>query len=46
MTQRVGELLSLFALDMFAWQSVESVARALNWAELYQFKKCLRQIRH
>ncbi|MEH2303211.1 MAG: tetratricopeptide repeat protein [Nostoc sp.] len=30
-TQRVGELLSLFALDIFAWEWVESATGRLNW---------------
>ncbi len=31
-TQRVGELLSLFAPDIFAWEWVESATQMLNWA--------------
>ncbi|WP_347566330.1 tetratricopeptide repeat protein, partial [Scytonema sp. UIC 10036] len=31
MTQRVGELLSLFAPDIFAWKWVESATSRLNW---------------
>ncbi|WP_348982681.1 tetratricopeptide repeat protein [Brasilonema octagenarum] len=30
-TQRVGELLSLFAPDIFAWEWVESATSRLNW---------------
>jgi len=30
-TQRVGELLSLFAPTIFAWEWVETVAKRLNW---------------
>ncbi|MEH2461729.1 tetratricopeptide repeat protein, partial [Nostoc sp.] len=33
MTQRVGELLSLFAPDIIPWQIVESVSQQLNWAK-------------
>ncbi|MFN6526799.1 tetratricopeptide repeat protein [Nostoc sp. ChiSLP03a] len=33
MTQRVGELLSLFASDIIPWQIVESVSQQLNWAK-------------
>jgi tetratricopeptide (TPR) repeat protein len=32
-TQRVGELLSLFAPDAFAWEWVESASESLNWAK-------------
>ncbi|KAB8331293.1 tetratricopeptide repeat protein, partial [Scytonema tolypothrichoides VB-61278] len=31
MTQRVGELLSLFAPDIFVWEWVESATGRLNW---------------
>ncbi|MFN6513075.1 MAG: tetratricopeptide repeat protein [Nostoc sp. CreGUA01] len=34
MTQRVGELLSLFAPDIIPWQIVESVSQQLNWAKV------------
>ncbi|MEH2046708.1 tetratricopeptide repeat protein [Nostoc sp.] len=33
MTQRVGELLSLFAPDIIPWQIVESASQQLNWAK-------------
>ncbi|MDZ8226163.1 tetratricopeptide repeat protein, partial [Nostoc sp. ChiVER01] len=33
MTQRVGELLSLFAPDIIPWQIVESVSQQLDWAK-------------
>jgi tetratricopeptide (TPR) repeat protein len=33
-TQRVGKLLSLFAPDIFSWESVESSAKILNWDKL------------
>ncbi|MCC5647235.1 tetratricopeptide repeat protein [Nostoc sp. CHAB 5824] len=33
-TQRVGELLSLFAPDIIPWQIVESVSQQLNWAKV------------
>ena len=32
-TQRVGELLSLFAPDIIPWEIVESVSQQLNWAK-------------
>ncbi|WP_264196767.1 tetratricopeptide repeat protein, partial [Microseira wollei] len=32
-TQRVGELLSLFAPAVFAWEWVESASESLNWAK-------------
>ncbi|HLP91411.1 MAG TPA: tetratricopeptide repeat protein [Nostocaceae cyanobacterium] len=31
-TQRVGELLSLFALSVFAWEWVEAASNLLSWA--------------
>jgi tetratricopeptide (TPR) repeat protein len=33
MTQRVGELLSLFAQDVIPWKLVESAAELLSWAK-------------
>ncbi|BAZ25102.1 NB-ARC domain-containing protein [Kalymmatonema gypsitolerans NIES-4073] len=33
MTQRVGELLSLFAQDVIPWKLVESAAELLNWVK-------------
>ncbi|HLO89150.1 MAG TPA: tetratricopeptide repeat protein [Nostocaceae cyanobacterium] len=34
MTQRVGELLSLFALSVFAWEWVEAASNLLSWAAI------------
>lgn len=33
LTQRVGQLLSLFASDVFHWQWVESATELLNWSQ-------------
>ncbi|MEH2277820.1 MAG: tetratricopeptide repeat protein, partial [Nostoc sp.] len=45
MTQRVGELLSLFAPDIIPWQIVESVSQQLNWvkADVDEARKQLYQ---
>ncbi|HAX79255.1 MAG TPA: tetratricopeptide repeat protein [Cyanobacteria bacterium UBA11372] len=44
-TQRVGELLSLFAPAAFAWEWVESASESLNWAksEVNEAKKRLHK---